>query len=386
MFFLPRRTLIMIVIAIILFPLGFYAGYQKVTSLTEPKPVAQPIQLGVALELSGPVSPWGQGAFKGLQMAVNEVNNQGGIQGRFIKTQTADANDTEGLTSFAKEVEKENLVAIIGPITPSKAEVLAKEIVSLPLLTLSTHSSTPGLGENIYQGSYDDRQQGLVAAQFASTYWGERAVIVVEDKSAYGQALAESFRQAYEQAGGTIVNTLSYQRDQQDFMQLLEKILSGQPQVIYLPGYAKESSAFLRQARQKGITLPILGGDSLEDLAKDLLEEKRNQVSWGLFYTTANFLPTEAGQAFYEAYRKTYQEEPSPMALWAYEATKGMLTTLAACKDPEDQQGLIQKIKEIGSWPVVGGSMKISQDRHALRPMAIMQVGPTLELVDVIEP
>ncbi|QGG47010.1 ABC transporter substrate-binding protein [Heliorestis convoluta] len=386
MIFLTRKTLLLILALLFIVPIGFYVGYQKISSLKEPQPAATPIQLGVALELSGQISPWGQAAFKGLQMAIDEVNDQGGIKGRYIQTHTADASDAEGLSVFAREAVNRNLVAIIGPMTPSKAELLAQKNLSLPLFSLSTHPSTPTFGDNIYQGSYDDRQQGSAAAHFASSYWGERAVMVVEEKSAYGQALAQSFRQTYEKAGGTIVNTLYYQRDQQDFSTLLSNILNGQPQVIYLPGYAKESAAFLQQARQVGIALPILGGDSLEEMARSLLQESRNQVRWGLFYITPNFLPTEEGKTFEKAYKARYHEEPHPIALWAYDATKGLLKALSECKDPEDQQALAERIKQMEPWPVAGGTMKIGQERHALRPMAVMQVGPTLELVAVIDP
>lgn len=387
MFFLTRRALALITGLVFLAPVLMVLGWQKIVAVIGPPQTSgSPIVLGVAIELSGQVGPWGQAALKGIQMAVDEVNERGGIGKRSVQTVIADANDVTGLPGFAEQAQNSGALAVIGPVTPSKAEILSKSGLPIPLISLSTHPSIPTLGDNVFQGSYDDRQQGFAAALFASKRWGHRAVILVEEKSTYAQSLAQAFREGYESKGGKILKTLTYKRGQQDFGWTLSQAIQSNPELIYLPGYAKEARALLRQARDKGVHIPVIGGDGLESLAKELTAKEKEQLEWGLYYTTPNFLPTREADEFVSSFQRRYGEDPHPMALWAYDATRGLMAALSSPDAQKDPPGLAKQLGTHRGWPVAGGQMKIDTGRHAQRPMAVMQVGTELRLVEIVQP
>ncbi|MZP29651.1 ABC transporter substrate-binding protein [Heliobacterium undosum] len=384
MLFLSRRSIITIFGLLFLVPGLLYVGWIKtMAALATAKTGSSPIVLAVAVELSGPVGPWGQAAFKGIQMAVDEANSQGGIEGHPIQTISADASDGTGLAGLSEQAQKNSVAAVIGPVTPSKAEALVKAGLPVPLISLATAPSVPSLGDKVLQGSYDDRQQGTAAAQYAARVWSKKAALVVEEKSAYAQSLAKSFRETYEAKDGKIVKSLTYQRGQQDFSGLLKQLTQADPEVIYLPGYAKEGKAFLQQARQKGLQTPIIGGDGLESVAKEIAGKEKEAWQWRLYYTTPNFIPTGEAAAFVQAYQGRYGELPQPMALWAYDATRGILNGLRTPEVRANPDALVRQMAGAG-WQVAGGRMQINKDRHALRPMAIMETEPELRLVEVI--
>ncbi|MBM7867758.1 ABC transporter substrate-binding protein [Heliobacterium gestii] len=384
MLFLSRRSLITVFGLLFLVPGLLYVGWMKsMTALATMRTGHSPIVLAVAVELTGPVGSWGQAAFKGIQMAVDEANSQGGIEGHPVQTISADASDGAGLAGLSEQAQKNGVAAVIGPVTPSKAEALVKAGLPVPLISLATASTVPSIGDKVLQGSYDDRQQGAAAAQYAARVWSKKAALVVEEKSAYAQSLAKAFRETYEEKGGKIVKSLTYQRGQQDFSALIQQLSQADPEVIYLPGYAKEGKAFLQQARQKGLQTPVIGGDGLESVAKEIAGKEKEAWQWRLYYTTPNFIPTGEAAAFVQTYQSRYSEAPQPMALWAYDATRGILNGLRSPEVRANPDALLRQMAGAG-WPVAGGRMRIDENRHAWRPMAIMGSEPDLRLVEVI--
>ncbi|MDD4587665.1 MAG: ABC transporter substrate-binding protein [Heliobacteriaceae bacterium] len=384
MFYLSRRKMLLFMGLLLLTPGLLYWGWQKTGMAPGAGQPGPSLVVGVVVELSGPVAPWGQAALKGVQLAVDTINEQGGVNHRPVLTLTADANDVAGLPGFATQLAKEEAVAVLGPVTFSKAESLSKTGLAVPLLSLATHAEIPQLGENVFQGSYDDRQQGLAAGQFAAGLFGSRAVVLVEEKSIYAQALARSFTTSYTAQGGEILQTLSYQRGQQEFSRLIDQAISGDPAVLYVPGYAKEARVLLSQLREKGCTVPVLGGDGLEALAQELTAKPVAGTGWGLYFTTPNLLFLPAGKEFVQAYQQRYGEPPHAMALWAYDATRGLLAALAAERGRSD--GLGQTLAGHRGWPVAGGRMRITPERFALRPMAVIAAGTELRVMTVLEP
>ncbi|MBC9785439.1 penicillin-binding protein activator [Heliobacterium chlorum] len=385
MIFITKRTLITVFGLMFLIPGLFYVSWMKAVSVMAPgKLDGPPIMIEVAVELTGPVAPWGQAAMKGVKMAVEEAN-QIGTNGRRFEITTVDANDTTGLSGIPEQVQKNAAVAVLGPITPSKAEALIKTGLKVPLVSLSTSPSIPTLGEKVVQGTYNDEQQGTAAAQYVVKSGYRQVLLVTEEKSAYAQSLAQAFQKTCEEQGAKMVKEVSYKRGQQDFSAILTEIQKEKADLIYLPGYAKEARAFLQQARQKGIETPIIGGDGLESVAKELANKEKTGDSWRLYYTTPNFIPTGQADEFIQVYQKRYNESPQPMALWAYEATRGLINALSTPIVQKDPSKLMQQMA-ISSWPVAGGRMRIDGDRHAMRPMAIMEFSSELRLVDVIPP
>ncbi|MCW2278262.1 ABC transporter substrate-binding protein [Heliophilum fasciatum] len=386
MLYVSRRTIVGIIVILILMIALAVRSSQLLVGFMEQQPSGPPYYLGIAMELSGAVGTWGQAASKGVQLAVDECNDRGGIGGRPVQTFTGDASDVTALQGLVTEVQKKAAVAVIGPVTPSKAEVLAKAALPLPVVSLATHPSIPSLGSNIFQGSYDDRQLGAGAAAFALKKLGTKAVIVIEDKSAYAQSLAQAFRAAYESSGGKVIRLLPYKRGQQDFSWAIGQAMTTDPDVIYLPGYAKEARAFLREARQKGCTIPVIGGDSMEMVGKELLAGDGGQTDWRLFYTTPNVLlaAIPESERFARDYQQRYGEEAQPMALWAYDATCTVLEALRVAVQAGDATQIDRYLAGGQGMQVAGGQLIIDNGHWARRPLVVMQVDRTAKMIEIM--
>ena len=107
-----------------------------------------------------------------------------------------------------------------------------------------------------------DPFQGTVGANFVlKDLKLKKAVVMIDNSSDYSKGLAKFFKEAYTKGGGTIAGEEAYLQKDKDFKAILTKIKGMSPEVIYLPGYYEEVGMIAKQAREMGISIPIVGGD-----------------------------------------------------------------------------------------------------------------------------
>src|SRR5690606_27782472 len=165
-----------------------------------------------------------------------------------------------------------------------------------------------------------DPFQGLVMAKFAFNTLGVRNVAVLRDiRNDYSVGLADVFVENFTQMGGRIVADLSYSEGDTDFSAQLTSLAAARPEAIFIPGYYTEVGLIARQARQLGITVPLLGGDGWDSpRLTEIGGAALNNSYFSNHYSVED--PSPRIQKFVEDYRARFGQTPDALAALGYDA------------------------------------------------------------------
>lgn len=247
---------------------------KPVTNAPEGGASGDTIKIGLNYELSGDVASYGQASVAGIELAAKEINDAGGVNGKKIELVKYDTkSDTAEATTLAtKLMAQDKVLTVIGPATSGgmKAQIQVAEKNQVPVVSGSSTADdltvTNGkLNDYVFRTCFNDSFQGTSAANYSSEKLGATTAVIIKDNSNdYSKGLAASFDTQFKANGGTIVAEEAYAKGERNFNSILTKIKGQNFDVIYLPGYYEEAGPAIKQARELGITAPILGGDGYD--------------------------------------------------------------------------------------------------------------------------
>lgn len=316
------KRLMSIIFAIALFS-TLFAGCAPKTSSTDE------IKVGINYELSGDVATYGQASVEGIEMAIEEINAAGGIDGKKIVAVKYDnkSEPAEATTLATKLVTQDNVIAIMGPATSGSfmAEIPVGIANKVPVVSGSATADDvtvdkDGVKEYAFRICFSDSFQGTAMAKYAkSKLNASNAVIIKDNSSDYGKGLATNFRKTFEEEGGTIVAEEAYVKGDTDFNAILTNIKNKSFDVIYIPGYYSEAGLIIKQARDQGIDAPILGADGFDSptLAELAGKEALNDVYFTNHYSSLDKDPLVVD--FIEKFNKKYNKEPDAFNALGYD-------------------------------------------------------------------
>ena len=235
---------------------------------------AETVKIGINYELTGAVATYGEASVDGIMMAFDEINAAGGINGMMIEAIQGDnkSEPSEATSIATKLITQDGVVAILGPATSGnfKAQEPVATQNGVPMVSASATADdvtvdANGVKEFVFRLCFNDSFQGTAMANFAArNLEAANAVIIKDASSDYGKGLAESFTAQFTAEGGTIVAEEGYVSKDKDFNAILTKIKGMNFDVIFIPGYYQEAGLIIKQARDLGITAPILGADGFD--------------------------------------------------------------------------------------------------------------------------
>jgi len=293
---------------------------------------ANEIKIGVNYELSGAVATYGQSSVEGIELAVNEINEAGGIDGKKIVLVKYDnkSEPAEATTLATKLMTQNGVVAVLGPATSGsfKATIPVAMKNKIPVASGSATADdvtvdNSGVKDYAFRICFNDSYQGVTMANFASKNLSAKKAVVIMDKSSdYGKGLAENFTKTFTAAGGTVVSQESYVSGDTDFNAILTKIKGLQFDVIFIPGYYNEAGLIIKQARALGIKAPVLGADGFD--SPTLLQlagaEALNNVYYSNHYSSLDKDPTVT--KFINDFKTKYNKEPDAFNALGYDLAK----------------------------------------------------------------
>lgn len=281
---------------------------------------AEELLIAGALSLTGVQAPLDEPGFRGAQVAVKFLNDNGGLLGRQVDFVNLDGkSDPVTVGNVAVQLLDQGAELMVAPCDFDFGGPASREAQDVGVVGISTCASDPlfsswSLGDKQFTLSMWNTTMGAVAAEYAYNERDWKTAYVVTDQFiAYTKSLAKYFTAHFQAIGGEIVLEDSYTNGDNDFSAQIARLkaLDTAPDVIYISSYGTDIGMMIRAIREIGITAPILGGDSYDDpaLHENLGENFGNDV----YFVTHTFMTADAHPdmpAFLELYHDMYGDAP----------------------------------------------------------------------------
>lgn len=293
---------------------------------------------------------------RGIDLAVEEINRNGGINGSPLEILARDdeADGSRAATIAQEFVANRNISAVIGHVN-SGAMLAAARIYDGQLTAVATTASSPdltGVSKWTFRVISSDSLNGVILARFASRIGGAsaqfRQAAILYENDSYGRGLAEAFRRSFR---GTIVSfdPISEKLDPEPYVAYLRM---RQPGIVFVAGREESALRILREARRQGIQAIFLGGDGWQSIVSDT--SASNGVYVGTSFNAAERRPEV--RAFVKAFESKYKTKPDAFAALAYDATR--LVAQALVKKGNDRLGIrdyLASLSASAAFPGVTG-------------------------------
>ena len=337
------------------------------------------IKVGVYGDLTGQTSSFGQSTKNGSQMAADEINAAGGINGRQVQLIHEDDQGEPGkaATVVAKLINQDQVRALIGEVASSNSIAAAPNAQEGKVPMISPSSTNPKvtqIGDYIFRVCFIDPFQGEVMAKFAAnTLKAKRAAILFDSNSDYSKGLIQFFKQSFTKLGGEIVAEQAYAQRDRDFTGQLTQIRSANPDVIYVPGYYQEVGVIAKQTKQLGIKAPLLGGDGWDSPQLwDLGGESLNGSFISNHYSVDD--PAPVIQDFVKRYKAKFNGvAPDALAALAYDAMMVLADAIKRANGTECV-ALRDAIAQTNGFKGITGVISLNAERNAVKPAVVLEL------------
>ncbi len=342
------------------------------------------IRVGLNYELSGAVATYGQNLTEGVELALEEINKNGGVLGKQIEAVKVDnkSEDTESANVSTRLATRENVVALLGPATSgnTKAATPAAMQNKIPLISASataddiTIDSNGNVREYIFKTCFSDSFQGVMMAEFAfGDLSAKNAAVLSDSTSDYAKGLSSNFQETFKELGGTILTEEAYQAKDTDFKAVLTNLKGLNPDVLFVPGYYEEVGLIVRQARELGLNVPILGADGYESpkLTEIAGEDVLNDVYYSSHYSPMD--DAEEVVNFNKSFKEKYGKEADAFNALGYDMAYFLKDALerAGEADPAKLKDALASTKDFKG---VTGTFSIDENHNPVKSVTVIEM------------
>jgi branched-chain amino acid transport system substrate-binding protein len=305
------------------------------------------IVIGLVASQNGDLRPWGVDSVRGAELAIAEVNDAGGIGGKRIRLETGDSMSLpeQGKNAAENLVARHRVVGLVGEVASGITRQIATVAFENGIPLVAIGATNPAITEygNTFRVCYTDDMQGPVMAKFAYEELGLRRIgLVTDKKQPYSTGLSDSFEAYFTKLGGEIVAKEFYESGQTQFAAQLTNLRQRQPDGLFMSGYFNEVGPLARQARQAGITVPLLGGDGWD--SAEILRTGGDAILGGFFCNHYNHQEDrEEVRQFLSKWRERFPNQPVPattMGALGYDAMALMLDAIRRAHEADANQPL----------------------------------------------
>lgn len=358
------------------------------------------IIIGALGPLTGNVAIYGIAATNGTKIAIDEINEAGGILGKQVKLILEDekGDAQEAMNVYNKLVE-DGAVAIIGDITSGPTLAIADLANRDNMLLITPTGTQLDITEgrpSVFRVAFTDPFQGRVLAQYAKdTLGASTAGILANTSNDYSQGVKEAFIAEAENLGLEIVANESYGAADKDFRVQLTTIASQNPDVLLIPDYYETIALIAPQAREVGIESQFIGPDGWDGITAQLttglsdegLTAEALQSVEGAIFTNHYSLddPNENIQNFIAKYNELHGENPASFSALGYDAAY-MVKQAIEEAGSTDSDAIIDAMKNI-NYEGLTGSIKFDENNNPVKAISMIEVNEgEYKLESVVEP
>jgi branched-chain amino acid transport system substrate-binding protein len=339
------RVLALVLAVVMCF--GLAAGCSGSGSTATATPTAAPtaapetIKVGILGCHTGEYAVYGLAVRNGAELYINQVNANGGINGKQIELIIYDnkADNTEAVTAFTRMVD-EGITALIGDVLTGNTLAVVGEAypINMPMITASATAASvtydadsDTVYSNVFRTCFIDPFQGEKMAQYASEVLGAKtAAIIYETGNDYAIGLKDAFIAKAEALSMEVVAEEGYAKGDVDFKSQMTTIAGKSPDVVFCPNYYENDGLIVTQAREVGVTGTFLGGDGWSGVADYASAEDLEGSCYCSAYAPGS---TDAVKQFEADYTAAYGEDTLNMfAANAYDAAMVLCNALSVAE------------------------------------------------------
>ncbi len=363
------KSLISLSVLIIALLSVFGVAAQEATA--EPA-TGEPIYIGVSGPLTGNFAQYGEQWKKGFDLAIEDINTAGGVDGRPLEYifEDSQSDPKQSVLVAQKFVDDERIVVELGDFS-STASMAASQIYTRGGLVqfgfTNSHPDFTKGSEYTWSTSVTQAQASPLLADFAVTTLGFKKLAVFQITNDWGKATLDLFAPRVTELGAEIVTVQPYLPDDTNFRSAITAIKDAQPDAIILLSFQGDGALIAQQVREAGLTTPFVASASLQSPDYPKLGGAAVEGTYvlGEFITTD---PRPEVQAFVAKFNEAYDEDPDLFAALAYDAI--FLIAEAIKTGGATREGVLAALPELKDVPsVVYGTVTFDPEtRRALDP------------------
>ena len=342
------------------------------------------IKIGVVSEMTGANATYGTSVVNGMKLALKEINANGGVLGKKVDIVVADSKSepAEAANAMSKVINQDKTPLAMGIFTSSSAIAACNvsESAKVPYLAIGATNPKVTLDDktgkvkpNTFRVCFIDPFQGTVGANFVlNELKVKKAAVFVDNSSDYSKGLAEFFKKAFTSKGGQVISEEAYLQKDTDFKAVLTKIKTTNPEVLYIPGYYEEVGKIVKQARELGMTMPIVGGDGWDS---PKLAEIAGGAALNNTFFTNHYSPdsdSAESKAFVSAYEKEYKQKPDAPAVLGYDGAKLMVDAIKRA-GAVDGAKVAAALASTKGFKAVTGETSLNEKHDAVNSAVIIE-------------
>ncbi|KUG03259.1 branched-chain amino acid abc transporter, amino acid-binding protein [hydrocarbon metagenome] len=341
---------------------------------------AEVIKLGFLGALTGSVANYGIPGKKGMEMAIEEINANGGILGHQVEGVYDDnKGETTDISAIAKKyITRDKVVAMVGDPCTGLTKVAGQIAQDNEVVIISAGATGTGvveIGDYVFRNTLLDAFAAPAVVEWMVTDQGWNNIAIITSlNNGYSTALTPVFKDAIAAKGGNIVLDESVNDGETDFTAQVTKLKNAGADVLVFTGYYTEAALIMNEVQKQNFDMVLVGGDGLygQDLAalgQSAVEEKV------IFYCGfSSDQPSDETAVFLEAYRAKFGEEPDMFSAQYYDAVY-ILKKAMEDADSLDPKVFKNELAKLADYPGVSGVTTIGPDREPMKsPVCLITV------------
>ncbi len=335
------------------------------------------IKIGVINGMTGKVATYGQKVFVGLTIAEEEINQNNLAGNKKIKLIYEDTrgNAQNAINAFNKLKNIDKVSAIIGPLVSENVLTvgpLAEKEKTLLFVTVSGADDIKDLGDYVFRNRASALGLSSYFADYLYNNENVKEIAILYMNSGNGITYKEGFTQEFENIGGKIITTETYERGEKEFKTTILKLKNNNVKHVFIAGYAEEIAAIYKQSAELGFEPHFYSNVGVES---DDFVKLTGELSDGTLFCTESVDLKNANNKtknFVEKYKSRTGKEPDFFALNSYDAL--MLIVEAGNKYGFTSDGIKKGLYEIKDYEGVSGKMSFDENGEVIKDFAVKQI------------
>lgn len=339
------------------------------------------IKIGSMFELTGAAAAYGTSMNNAVHMAVDEINEAGGIDGKQVEVVEYDTktDETEATSITTRLGTRDNVAAIIGPATTGsmQAAIPSANAAEVPIMSPTATdddvltAADGSVHPYAWRTSFTNSFQGSSLAQFANSHLNATSAVILSDNSSdYAIGLTNTFSDVFD---GDIIASENFSEGETDFSAVLTNIKDLDFDVLYVPGYYEEAGPIIKQAREMGITQPILGPDGM---GNEILRELAGANNMNDIYYTSHFVVSSDDpnvQEFVKNYKEEFGIDADMFTGLAYDSVYVVKEAIenAGSSNPK---AVNEALTNITDFPGITGTFSFDEMHDPVKTVNIIEI------------